>query len=145
MIKYVIDTSVIITFLTTPPNEREKLKSNSARALFNQIESGECTAVLPEIVLHETFYTLLGPRFPDTDLNQLISVIGRMLQWPGWRFSEKELDVYSRALEVLQKTPSLEFSDSVIIARAEIQNCRLATFDRRMAKAFSGNTWNAEA
>jgi predicted nucleic acid-binding protein len=100
------------------------------------------SAILPEITLHETFYTLLGSRFPDTQLLVLCDAISGLLAWQGWVFKSYDLEINLRALDILRQDASLEFSDSVIAARAEILGAELATFDKRLAANFTGTIWS---
>jgi predicted nucleic acid-binding protein len=138
----VIDSNVLITFLTPPPTDLEAQKHHRVVGLFEKIESGEVRAILPEITLHETFYTLLGRRFPDTRLEELCDAIGGLVSWQGWSFHGYDLEICLRALDILQQDSKLEFSDSVIAARADILNAELATFDKRLAANFTGTLWS---
>lgn len=141
MEKVVVDTNVLIHFLTTPQSELESLKVEKVRRLLERIESGAISAILPEVVLHEMFYTLTGKRFPDTHLPTLAVIVATILDWPGWEFSELDLAVYHRAIEILLSDPRLEYSDAVIAARAEAHGAVLATFDKRLADTFGGTIW----
>lgn len=142
MDQVVVDSSVLITFLIAPTGELETRKHHQVIDLFRRIESVELTGLLPEVVLHETFYTLLGRRFPDTQLSVLCDVIARILHWHGWLLTDLERSIYLRALDILQQQPKLEFSDAVIAARAETHEATLATFDKRLAAAFAGPIWD---
>lgn len=137
----VIDTNVLITFFAPAPSEIDDGKFESVVRLFEQIETNTVRAIIPEVVLHETFYTLLGHRFPETHLVNLSEGITRLLAWPGWVFQNGDLDIFLRAIEILKSDPKLEFSDSVIAARAEAHDAELATFDRRLAKVYTGAVW----
>lgn len=137
----VIDTNVLITFFAPAQTELEDGKFERVLQLFQQIETNKVRAIIPEVVLHETFYTLLGRRFPNTHLKNLCQGVSRLLVWPGWYFQPGDLEIYLRALEILEADPKLEFSDSVIAARAEAHDAELATFDRRLAKAYGGPVW----
>lgn len=141
MEKVVVDANVIITFLLPPTSDQERSKLERVKQLFNRIYNGNIEAYLPEIVLHETFYTLLGRRFPDTHLPTLCGTIAAILDWPGWALDESERAIILRAMDILQIDPKLEYSDAAIAARAEFHNAELATFDSRLAKAYGGNIW----
>jgi predicted nucleic acid-binding protein len=44
-------------------------------------------------------------------------------------------------LEIFAWEPRLEYSDSLVAARAESLDATLATFDRRLATAYPGAVW----
>lgn len=136
-----VDTNILITFFTSAPTELEELKSKRVLNLFREIEAGTVRGLLLEVVLHEFFYVLLGSRYSHIELSTLCERVGGLLSWPGWRFESGEFDIYMRALDILQADPKLEFSDSVIAARAEAHGAALASFDRRLAMAYGGPLW----
>lgn len=136
-----VDTNILITFFTSAPTELEEMKSKRVLSLFREIEAGTVRGLLPEVVLHEFFYVLLGSRYSHIELSTLCERVGGLLSWPGWQFASGEFDIYMRALDILQADPKLEFSDSVIAARAEAHGAALASFDRRLAKAYGGPLW----
>lgn len=142
MTKILVDANVLITYITPPPTDLEARKQIRVRDLFHRIYRGEAEAILPEVVLHETFYTMLGPRFPDTELPILCSTIYGLLEWPGWAMDKDELSIYHRAIDILEEHPRLEFSDAVIAARAEAHDAVLATFDKGLADAYGGPRWS---
>lgn len=137
----VIDTNIVITYLAPTREEIDSGKFTRVLRLFKLIETDEAKAIIPEVALHETFYTLLGKRFPDTDLVELSQTVSRFLAWPGWAMERVEIEIYLRAISILQTDPKLEFSDAVIAARAEAHGAELATFDRKLAEAFGGPIW----
>lgn len=144
MDEVVIDSSIIITFLIPPANEREANKLIHVTQLFQQIENGTITAVLPEVVLHETFYTLLGKRFPDVKLSPLCRAISTIIRWPGWQWKPQEQSINLRAIDILEAHPKLEFSDAVIAARAETYGAELATFDQGLLAVYDGPVWSID-
>jgi predicted nucleic acid-binding protein len=117
--------------VTIPAETREKLG----------LKPGDTHATLSEVVMHEVFYTMMSSRLRQLSLDDLCELMRSILAWPGWVFAAKEKTIYLRALEILQGHPKLEFSDSVIAARAESLDATLATFDLRLATAYPGAVW----
>ena len=136
-----IDTNILITFFTSALTDLEEMKAKRVLSLFREIEAGDVRGLLPEVVLHEFFYVLLGSRYSHIELSTLCERVSGLLSWPGWRFESGDFDIYMRALDILQADPKLEYSDAVIAARAEAHGAELATFDRRLAKAYGGPIW----
>lgn len=136
----VIDTNVVLASVRKPVNSHDRRHHELATLLLGQIASGSQGAILPEIVMHECFYVLVM-RDGDVSVNSFCGLFRRMLAWPGWAMGKSEIGIYIRALDIVDNHPKLEFSDAVIAARAEAHDAELATFDRRLAKAYGGPIW----
>ena len=61
--------------------------------------------------------------------------------WPGWVFLPGDKTFSLRTLDVFSAHPRLEFSDSVIAARAEAHGAQFATFDERLASMPLVDRW----
>jgi predicted nucleic acid-binding protein len=138
----VVDTNVIVTWLTDPSTDLEAQKQDKIATLMNQIFDNQVVAIFPEVVLHETCHVLTGPRFPETQIDELCASLRHLLEWVGWSFEHRDREIFIRALEILEQHPTLGLADSVIAARAEILGAELATFDKRLAANFNGTLWS---
>lgn len=136
-----IDTNVVLASIRQPVTPQDVPQHEMATSLFDKISTGETTALISEIVLHECFYVLVM-RDKSIATEEFCSLFRRLLTWAGWSLGDQEMNILRSALDILQDFPKLEFSDSVIAARAEFHDAELATFDSRLAKAFTGNMWS---
>lgn len=138
-----IDTNYLIDFILPPFDANAEARNQKATALMLDIEAGRVGAIIPEVVFHECFHVLVT-RLNAIDVATFVDVFQSILQFHGWEFTREELEVYHRALAIVNAYPKLEFSDAVIAARAEAHNAELATFDKRLAKAYGGPIWTGE-
>jgi predicted nucleic acid-binding protein len=136
-----VDTNIFIYVLTSPVTPRDIHMQQRSRELFAEIASGKTHAILSEVVVHELFSTMMSSRLRQMSIVDLCEIVRSILNWPGWVMTTSDKTVFLRALDILQQHPKLEFSDSVIAARAEALGATLATFDARLAKAYSGAVW----
>lgn len=135
-----IDTNYFVDIFIEPKNGAMEERRNQVLSLFTMIEKGEVQALVSEIVIHECFYVLtvrLGLYSPV----ELVKAFRSILSYPGWSITTEEIMILARGLDILESNPKLEFSDAVIAARAEAHSADLATFDRRLAKAYGGPIW----
>lgn len=128
----------LVTIPTTPEDIRMKAQ---AKDLLTEIESGSMKAAIGEVVLHEFCYVSGSKRLDRLDVPTLCDLLRSLLSWPGWVIPPSDKSAYRRASDILEQHPKLEFSDSVIAARAEALNAELATFDSSLAKAHEGPAW----
>lgn len=135
-----IDTNVLIAFLVPPSTDLDVAQQTKANAVLEAVSNGTTRAIVSEIVLHESYYVLVM-RGEMLSVNEFCEIFRDILSWPGWAIDERELGIYFRGLELVEAHPKLEFSDAVIAARAEHHEAQLATFDRRLAKAYGGTIW----
>jgi predicted nucleic acid-binding protein len=137
-----IDTNIFLASLRQPVTEADIHQHDQATELLGRVSRNEERALISEIVLHECFHVLVM-RDKEIDERRFCSLFRRMLYWPGWALGQREMSILLRALDILEYQPRLEFSDSVIAARAEAHGAQLATFDKRLAAVYEGPAWNA--
>lgn len=135
-----IDTNYLVDFILPPFDEIAEARHAKARSLLSGIESGTYEAIAPEVVIHECFYVLVM-KLQVIDVPTFVEIFQSILQYRGWHIRSMDVDIYLRALELLRSDLKLEFSDSVIAARAEAHGAELATFDKRLAQAYGGPIW----
>lgn len=137
-----VDTSVLLCLVTVPTTPEDVAMRERATVLLSAVESGEVRASMGEVVLHEFCYVSGSKRLKRLDVSTLCDLLRALVDWPGWVFPPGEKAIYMKALDILQDHPKLEFSDSIIAARAEALNAELATFDAVLARAYSGAVWS---
>jgi predicted nucleic acid-binding protein len=128
----VVDTNVFLRYLTTPTSDATRRMQHEALTFFRRVESGDLEATTTEVVLHETCYILCSAKQYGFEAPRVATYLRTMLSWPGWTFPPGDRAIYLRALDIFAEYPKLEFSDSVIAARAEAMGAQLATFDERL-------------
>lgn len=138
-----IDTNYLVDFILPPYDAAAESRHSEAKALLSGIESGTYSAILTEVVLHECFYVLVT-RLKSIDVPTFSELFQSILQYRGWQIGRDQLTVYLRALEIIQTHPKFELSDSIIAARAEAHDAELATFDTRLAQAYTGRLWSSD-
>src|SRR5690606_33450465 len=102
---------------------------------------GSIRATTNDVVFHEVCWILGAKTRYGHDAQHILGIMQTILSWPGWWFPPGDLNIYRRAIEIFAEEPRLEFSDSIIAARAEALNADLATFDSRLARVYTGNLW----
>jgi predicted nucleic-acid-binding protein len=116
----IIDTNILIRFLT---NDSPELSEKAVQIL----ENNEC--IITTLVLAEVVYVLTSVyKYEKDDLLPLFEVMNM-----------DNLVVEDKALNILALTrfctTNLNFTDAWILARAEIEDTKVATFDKDLAKA----------
>lgn len=136
-----VDTNILIRFLMPPVTPQDEVMEERAHALLLEVHTGDMQATTSEVVLYELAWLLGSRDHFGLDPARVTDMIRSILNWPGWSFPDGDLAIYFRALDILESNPKLEFSDSIIAARAGRLGATLATFDRRLAQAYSGEVW----
>ena len=139
-----VDTNVFLLYLTPVSTVADVPRKAHARSLFAQIETGELPATASEVVLHEVCFILTSSKHYRYTAAQIAPEMSNMIQWPGFVFPLVDKAVYTRAFELWEQHPKLEFSDSVIAARCERSGHQLATFDRHFQNLPFLDFWQPE-
>lgn len=136
-----IDTNVLLYTLTGPETPEDLEMRARSYELLSKVAAGTIRATTNDVVLHEVCWVLGSKTRYGHDPKHILDIMESVLSWPGWWFLPGDLELYRRALIIFAADPRLQFSDAIIAARAEALGAELATFDRRLAKAYSGTTW----
>ncbi len=131
-----VDANIFIRFFTQPPlgdpnGERYRAM---ARRLFKEVEAGNEEVTTTEVVLHEVCHVLSSGRHYRLTAPEVAGLVVPIISLPGFRFPKGDKAVYLRAFEIYLAYPKLEFSDSLIAARAERLKTPLATFDEALGR-----------
>jgi predicted nucleic acid-binding protein len=119
-----IDTNVIIRYLT---GDDPRKQAASAR-LFEQVEKGELTIVVPEIIIAEAVHVLSSPKLYHHNRQEVAELLTPLLQIPNFEVQNRQTGI--RALQIFADTKALDFPDAYIIASMELANATsLFSFD----------------
>lgn len=137
-----VDANVFLRYLTQPTSPATREMQKVSEHFFIAIENGEIDVTTSEVVIHEVCYVLCSKKQYGNDPIEVATAMRSILSWRGWKFPSGDQKIYLRALEIMGEHPRLEFSDSVIAARAEAMGAQLATFDEYLATMPFVKRWN---
>jgi predicted nucleic-acid-binding protein len=100
-----------------------------AESILAPVRNGTQTAIIHHAVIAECVYVLEGQLGGAPA--KISRVMSGVLQYPG--FVGERLDVVLLAFDYF-KTTSLSFVDSLLLAHAEVDRMRIATFDKKLHK-----------
>ena len=138
-----LDSDIFLRFLTAPTDDASALLKERARDLFHGILSGSIEATTSEVVLHEVSYVLTSRRQYGIPASEVIRMLRPLIVLRSLKLGAGEKSVVLRALDLWDRHPTLEFSDSVIAARCEANNWELATFDEQLGSLPEITRWQA--
>ena len=127
-----LDTNVFLRLLTKATTSATQQMKIQVRTLFNDIQSSRVEVMTSEVVLHEVFYILTSKRQYGVPSPDAIAMLRPLLRFRSLRLGPGEKDIVLRALEIWEQNPRLEFADSAMAARCEINGWELATFDEQL-------------
>ena len=136
MIRYRIDTNVLIRFLTHDDRKQAK----KADALFQQAAEGRCLLILDKIVLVESVW-VLGAVY-DHPRETIAECLAKLIIKPGIRCEEAQtmIDALYR-----YKQTKLDIVDCFLAAQAAAEGDVVATFDKGFGKFDDVQLWNPKA
>src|SRR6266705_670488 len=121
---FYIDTNIIIHFLAG--NDVKKQAASST--LFDQIEKGEISVVVPEMVIAEVVYVLSSSKYFHLPRKEVAELLAPILQFP--HFIVQNRHILMRALHFYANTKGLDFPDAYIISTMEQEkDSKLFSYD----------------
>jgi predicted nucleic acid-binding protein len=120
-----IDTNVLIRFHTQDNVEL----AEKAQHIIDELEQGERTVLLTDVVVREVVYILTSPRLYSRPRAAVCEYLRSVIALRGVRVSEKA--VLLRALSVYEGT-SFDIVDAMLLALAEVKGYPIITFDERL-------------
>jgi len=119
---YLVDTNLVIRFLTGEPEKQAKL----AAQFFRASETEKATLRFCPIVVAEVVFVLTGKvyGFPR---KQVAEKLLQFLRNPS--FKVQEIDVLEKALELFSKR-KIDFADAYLAATGIISGCGVVSFDK---------------
>ena len=128
MIKYQVDTNILLRFLTNDVPTEAKM----AREFFKSAKSGKLGAEICEPVFIETLVVLRNYfKYPKNSVVKLMQSI-LALDW----LTIENLSVLTLALDQYSQL-NLDFVDCLILARSKIKQQKIFTFDAKLTKTAS--------
>ncbi|MBI2972051.1 MAG: PIN domain-containing protein [Candidatus Aenigmarchaeota archaeon] len=114
---YVTDTHPFLWYLA-----EDKRLSKAAKVVFDSVEAGNATIIVPTIVLAESLHILEKGRFSV----KFMDIVRKIDE--GWNYSAIPLDV--RVIKRIEELTKLsELHDRIIVASADILGAELITKD----------------
>lgn len=136
-----VDTNVFLRYLTQPTSPATREMQEISESFFVAIQNGELEVTTSEVVIHEVCYILCSKKQYGVDPIEVAAAMRAIVSWRGWTFPSGDKALYLRALEIFSEHPKLEFSDSVIAARAQAMGAQLATFDEHLGQMPFVDRW----
>lgn len=131
-----LDTNMFLRYLVAPSPDNPNGERHQAVAtgLFTAVADGQEEVTTTEVVLHEVCYLLSSPRMYRVPVPKIVEMMTDIIRLPGFNMPRGEKRLILRAFEIYLDHPRLEFSHSLIAARAERLKIPLATFDEALGR-----------
>ncbi len=126
MKSYIVDTNLILRFLTGEPASQAKL----AAEFFQQGENDKILLHISPIVVAETVFVLTGKVYSCAKA-EVAHQLMQFLNNPS--FKVQELETIEKALTIFTSY-TIDFADAYLAAYAMLSDASIATFDRDFAK-----------
>ena len=120
-LRYLVDTNVLLRFLSGQPVKQAK----AARRLFEAAAAGEATLEVSPVIVAETLYTLIS--FYEVERGVAADKVLALLRHRGVKV--RDADQVFGALKRLQSA-NVGFADAFLAAGAAEQGIPVASFDR---------------
>ena len=134
MTRYLLDANVVLRFL----RDDHRTLSRRASALFESAAAGDCTIVLPAVVLAECVWVLRS--FYDESHERVANVLTALVTSPGIAADEPEVTVDALARMAAHR---LDYADCYLAARAARSDEPIASFDRDLDRFDDVRRWIA--
>ena len=134
MTRYLLDANVVLRFL----RDDDATLSPRAAALFSAAADGECTLVLPNVVVAECVWVLRS--FYEESHERVSGALSSLVASPG--IVADEPDVTIDALARMART-RLDYIDCYLAARGASADEPIASFDRDFRKFEDVRRWTS--
>ena len=135
MIRYRLDTNVLIRFLT----HDDTVQARQVDELFEQAATGKCLLILRKIVLIEAVWLLMSVYGQEREA--IAGTLAKLVVKPGIRCEDGQVTI--DALYRYQQT-NLDIVDCFLAAESAAEGDVIATFDRDFTKFPDVQLWNPE-
>ena len=123
---YLLDTNVILRFLTGEP-EAQALR---AKKLFEQSESGVLNIRILPLVIAEVVFVLTGKHY-QMERAEVAEALILFLENPNFDIPDR--DSLISGLQLF-KQHNIDYADAYLAAEAQTNNCGIASFDQDFLK-----------
>lgn len=127
-----IDANVVIAAVTEPVDDRGREMRSMAESLLEAIERGRESAAISEAIVSEIVFVLSSKRGFDAERSEVRRLIEPILTLPG--LSVPARPTILNALQTWATTPALSFPDCLVLESCLVNDWKLATFDRALAR-----------
>ena len=134
MTRYLLDANVVLRFL----RDDHPTLSRRASSLFESAAAGDCTIVLPTVVVAECVRVLRS--FYDESGERVANVLTALVTSPGIAVDEPEVTVDALARMAANR---LDYADCHLAARAARSDEPIASFDRDLDRFEDVRRWIA--
>ncbi len=124
-----LDANMFLRYLVLPSSSALEEQAQIASDLWEQVRAGLVQVTTSEAVLHEVCYVLNSRKQYALDVAKVVDLVSSLLMLEEVRFPQRDKSIYLKALGIWRSRPAIGFTDSVVIARCEMGNHELATFD----------------
>ena len=135
MIRYRLDTNVLIRFLT----HDDATQGAKADSLFRQATQGDCLLLLGKVVLVEAVWVLLSVY--DQPRDRIAESLAKLVVKPGIRCEDGQVTI--DALYRFKET-KMDIVDCFLAAESAAQGDVIATFDKGFDKFSDVPLWDHE-
>ena len=126
MTRYLIDTNVILRFITGEPEDQ----AQQAKKLIEKCESGVLSVRILPLVVAEVTFVLTG-RFYEFKRTEIARELIQFIQTPS--FEVESRDVLIAAILIF-RDHKIDYIDAYLAAEAQASGCGIASFYRDFKK-----------
>ena len=123
---YLLDTNVILRFLTGEP----EAQAQGAKLLFEQNESGVLAVRILPLVIAEVVFVLTG-KYYQMERSEVADALVLFLETPS--FDVVDRDSLIIGVQIF-KQHNVDYVDAYLAAEAQTQGCGIASFDQDFQK-----------
>lgn len=123
---YLLDTNVILRFLTGEP----EAQAQRAKKLFEQSESGVLNIRILPLVVAEVVFVLTGKHY-QMDRAEVAEALMLFLENPNFDIADR--DSLISGLQLF-KQHTIDYADAYLAAEAQTHDCGIASFDQDFLK-----------
>lgn len=123
---YLLDTNVILRFLTGEP----EAQAQRAKKLFEQSESGVLNIRILPLVVAEVVFVLTGKHY-QMDRAEVAEALILFLENPNFDIADR--DSLISGLRIF-KQHTIDYADAYLAAEAQTHDCGIASFDQGFLK-----------
>jgi predicted nucleic acid-binding protein len=134
---YLVDTNVILRFLTAEPRDQ----AEKTRVLFERCDSGAVSLRILPLVVAEVVFVLSGRHY-GYDRKVIARELGIFLENPKLQVDDRDTLLLSLRIFAVHK---IDYADAFLAAVASIDNHAIASFDQDFKKIPELELLGAEA
>lgn len=123
---YLLDTNVILRFLTGEP----AAQAQQAKLFFEQCESGVLSIRILPLVIAEVVFVLTG-KYYQMDRAEVVEALILFLENPSFDVADRDSLIHG--LQIF-KQHTIDYADAYLAAEAQTHDCGIVSFDQDFQK-----------